>query len=163
ATNGPPARPLPAWIARATTSFPVPVSPSMTTVESSGATRPISSSRRAMAGDAPTSAGGGGAGRGAGHGARAAAARRAEATATAEPGGDRDADRLLVVDDQDREGQAHPSIIRLLERARPGEARLPARRVLRAEVGPVARDDRVARVGTRAVRVEDVRREAVVV
>ena len=41
-TNGPDARGLMRWIARATTSFPEPVSPVISTVKSVGATRRIS-------------------------------------------------------------------------------------------------------------------------
>ena len=42
ATSGPSARPLPSWMARATSSLPVPVSPRMSTVASLAATRAIS-------------------------------------------------------------------------------------------------------------------------
>ena len=56
ATNGRSARALPAWIARAASSFPVPVSPVMRTVPAAGAARRISSFTCCIAGLVPTSA-----------------------------------------------------------------------------------------------------------
>ena len=55
ATNDARARVLPAWMARATTSFPVPDSPVISTVRSVGATRPIISEIRFMGGLTATS------------------------------------------------------------------------------------------------------------
>ncbi len=50
ATNGPAARLLWAWIARATTSLPVPLSPLSRTVAWVGATRPIAATTGAIVG-----------------------------------------------------------------------------------------------------------------
>ena len=55
ATSGPPARGLPSWMALATNSLPVPVSPRMSTFESLAATRATSRRTRANPEDAPTS------------------------------------------------------------------------------------------------------------
>jgi hypothetical protein len=56
ATNGRRARSERSWIARATSSLPVPVSPTMSTVARVGATRSTMSNMRRMAGVRPTMA-----------------------------------------------------------------------------------------------------------
>ena len=53
-TNGPRLRRLASWIARATTSLPVPVSPSMSTLSSVPAIFSSVENTRRMFGDAPT-------------------------------------------------------------------------------------------------------------
>ena len=54
ATNGPSARGLPRWIASATSSLPVPLSPCRSTVASDGATRPIFAKSARIGALAPT-------------------------------------------------------------------------------------------------------------